>query len=203
MEAAFGRYCDVPYCVGLGSGLDALRLALLAIEAEPGEEAILPANTYVATAEAVVQAGLVPVLADASERDYNLDPDAVMAAVTPRTRVIVPVHLYGQMADMVRLLADARRRGLDVVEDACQAHGARRDGLGAGAAGRAGTPMKPKRPLFLAELEIHREIECERSPAAAHLRRLTSPPCSFMASVERKTMPSAPFTSVRTLRGVG
>ena len=138
LEAAFARYCEVPFCVGLASGLDALRLALVAIEPEPGEEAILPANTFVATAEAVVQAGLIPVLADASERDYNLDPDAAAAAVTPRTRVVVPVHLYGQMADMVRLLADARSRGLDVVEDACQAHGARRDGRVAGAAGRAG-----------------------------------------------------------------
>lgn len=138
LETAFARYCDVPYCVGLASGLDALRLALVGIEPKPGEEAILPANTFVATAEAVVQAGLVPVLADVSEQDYNLDPDAVTAAVTPRTRVVVPVHLYGQMADMVRLLADAGSRGLDVVEDACQAHGARREGLVAGAAGRAG-----------------------------------------------------------------
>jgi dTDP-4-amino-4,6-dideoxygalactose transaminase len=137
-EAGFARYCGVPYCVGLASGLDALRLAFVAIESEPGEEAILPANTFVATAEAVVQAGLVPVLADVSDRDYNLDPEAVAAAVTPRTRVVVPVHLYGQMADMVRLLADAQRRGLHVVEDACQAHGARRDGLGAGEGGQAG-----------------------------------------------------------------
>ncbi|MGH3112779.1 MAG: DegT/DnrJ/EryC1/StrS family aminotransferase, partial [Gaiellaceae bacterium] len=82
LEEAFARYCDVPFCVGLGSGLDALRLALIAIEPAPREEAILPANTFVATAEAVVQAGLVPVLADVSERDYNLDPDAVTAAVT-------------------------------------------------------------------------------------------------------------------------
>jgi dTDP-4-amino-4,6-dideoxygalactose transaminase len=137
-EAMFARYCGVKHCVGLASGLDALRLALAAIAPEPGEEAILPANTFVATAEAVVQAGLVPVLADVSEGDYNLDPEAVTDAVTPRTRVVVPVHLYGQMANMVRLLADAERRGLDVVEDACQAHGAQRDGLGAGAGGRAG-----------------------------------------------------------------
>jgi dTDP-4-amino-4,6-dideoxygalactose transaminase len=136
-EARFAQYCGVKHCVGLASGLDALRLALAAIEPEPGEEAILPANTFVATAEAVVQAGLVPVLADVSEADYNLDPEAVTDAVTPRTRVVVPVHLYGQMANMVRLLADAERRGLDVVEDACQAHGAQRDGLGAGAGGRA------------------------------------------------------------------
>jgi dTDP-4-amino-4,6-dideoxygalactose transaminase len=137
-EATFGQYCGVKHCVGLASGLDALRLALAAIEPEPGEQAILPANTFVATAEAVVQAGLVPVLADVSEADYNLDPEAVTDSVTPRTRVVVPVHLYGQMADMVRLLADAESRGLDVVEDACQAHGAQRDGLGAGAGGRAG-----------------------------------------------------------------
>jgi dTDP-4-amino-4,6-dideoxygalactose transaminase len=137
LEAAFARYCKVSFCVGLASGLDALRLALIAIEPEPGDEAILPANTFVATAEAVVQAGLVPVLADVSNRDYNVDPNAVTAAVTARTRIVVPVHLYGQMADMVQLVADARRRGLDIVEDACQAHGAQRDGLGAGATGRA------------------------------------------------------------------
>jgi dTDP-4-amino-4,6-dideoxygalactose transaminase len=138
LEAAFARYCGTPLCVGLASGLDALRLALVALSPERGEEAILPANTFVATAEAVVQAGLEPVLVDASERDYNVDPDAVAAAVTPRTRVVVPVHLYGQMADMARLLSDAGSRGLDIVEDACQAHGAKRDGLGAGTAGRAG-----------------------------------------------------------------
>jgi dTDP-4-amino-4,6-dideoxygalactose transaminase len=137
-EAMFAQYCGVKHCVGLASGLDALRLALAAIEPEPGEEAILPANTFVATAEAVVQAGFVPVLADVSEADYNLDPEAVTDAVTPRTRVVVPVHLYGQMANMVRLLADAESGGLDIVEDACQAHGAQRDGLGAGAGGRAG-----------------------------------------------------------------
>jgi dTDP-4-amino-4,6-dideoxygalactose transaminase len=138
LEAAFARYSGAPFCVGLASGLDALRLALIAIGPEPGEEAILPANTFVATAEAVVQAGLAPVLVDASEGDYNIDPDAVASAVTPRTRVVVPVHLYGQMADLARLLPVARSRGLDVVEDACQAHGAQRDGLGAGTAGRAG-----------------------------------------------------------------
>lgn len=137
-EALFAQYCGVKHCVGVASGLDALRLALAAIEPEPGEEAILPANTFVATAEAVVQAGLVPVFADVSESDYNLDPDAATDAVTARTRVVVPVHLYGQMANMVRVLADAESHRLDVVEDACQAHGAQRDGLGAGAGGRAG-----------------------------------------------------------------
>jgi dTDP-4-amino-4,6-dideoxygalactose transaminase len=136
-EGAFARYCGLKHCVGLASGLDALRLALVGIQPEPGEEAILPSNTFVATAEAVVQAGLAPVLADVSETDYNLDPDAVAAAFTPRTRVVVPVHLYGQMANMVRLLRDAANGSIDVVEDACQAHGAQRDGLDAGAGGRA------------------------------------------------------------------
>lgn len=137
-EEAFARFCGTRLAVGVASGLDALRLALIALDLEPGDGAILPANTFVATAEAVAQAGLTPVLVDVSERDYNIDPDAVAAAVTPRTRVVVPVHLYGQMADMARLLPDARRRGMDVVEDACQAHDARRDGHRAGAAGRAG-----------------------------------------------------------------
>jgi dTDP-4-amino-4,6-dideoxygalactose transaminase len=132
-EAAFGAYCQTKLCVGVSSGLDGLRLSLLAAGIERGDEVVVPANTFVATLEAVTQAGGKPVPVDASDTDYNLDVDAVAAAVTPRTRFIVPVHLYGQMADMASLHRIAARDGIDLIEDACQAHGAERDGRRAGA----------------------------------------------------------------------
>jgi dTDP-4-amino-4,6-dideoxygalactose transaminase len=134
-ERDFADYCGVDHCVGLASGLDALRLALLAAGIEPGDEVIVPADTFIATFEAVSQTGGVPVPVDVSEADYNLDPQAVEAAITPRTRFLLPVHLYGQLADMRPLLEIASRRELLVLEDACQAHGATRDGHRAGAAG--------------------------------------------------------------------
>ncbi len=137
-EEAFAAYCGSAHCVGTASGLDALRLALVTLGLEPGDEVIVPADTFVATLEAVTQAGGIPVLADVSESDYNLDPEAAEAAVGPRTRALLPVHLYGQLADLERLSALAERHGLAVVEDACQAHGARRDGRVAGATSLAG-----------------------------------------------------------------
>ena len=136
-EEAFAAYCGVDHCVGVASGLDALRLGLLATGLEPGDEVVVPAATFVATLEAVTQAGGVPVVADVSADDYCLDPAAASAATGPRTRALLPVHLYGQMADMRALAALAERRGLTVLEDACQAHGAERDGLRAGSAGKA------------------------------------------------------------------
>jgi dTDP-4-amino-4,6-dideoxygalactose transaminase len=136
-EQQFAGYCGVAHCVGLASGLDALRLALLALGVEPGDEVIVPADTFIATFEAVSQAGAVPVPVDVLEGDYNIDPEAVAAAITLRTKAILPVHLYGQLAHM-RALADiASRHDLVVIEDACQAHGASRDGIRAGAAGHA------------------------------------------------------------------
>ena len=138
-ETAFAAFCGTRCCVGVSSGLDALRLAFLAAGLQPGDEVVLPAYTFAATVEAVIQAGGSPVLADVSARDYNLDPAAVEAAVTPRTRFLLPVHLYGQMADMAALEEIARRHDLLIVEDACQAHGARRDGRRAGSGGLAGT----------------------------------------------------------------
>jgi len=138
LEERFASYCGVAHCVGMSSGLDALRLALLAAGIEPGDEVIVPANTFVATFAAVRQAGGVPVPVDASEEDYNLDPAWLGAAVTERTRFVVPVHLYGQQADMRRIRDVAAACGLGVIEDACQAHGAERDGLRAGAGGTAG-----------------------------------------------------------------
>ena len=132
-ERAFAAYCDATYCVGLASGLDALRLALIAGGFEQGDEVIVPASTFIATFEAVSQAGGTPVPVDVREDDYNLDPDRVEEAVTTRTRFLMPVDLYGQLADMRRLREIADSERLTVIEDACQAHGARRDGAGPGA----------------------------------------------------------------------
>jgi dTDP-3-amino-3,4,6-trideoxy-alpha-D-glucose transaminase len=136
-EEAFAAWCGAGYCVGTASGLDALRLALVAGGLEHGDEVVVPAMTFVATAEAVTQAGGKPLLADISVSDWNLDAAAAEAAATPRTRFVLPVHLYGQMADGRRLVELAERLGLVVVEDACQAHGAERDGLRAGTVDRA------------------------------------------------------------------
>ena len=136
-ENAFARYCTTTHAVGLASGLDALRLALLAAGIEPGDEVIVPANTFVATLEAVTQSGGHPVLVDVTEDDWNIDVDAAAAAVGARTRFVMPVHLYGQMADMIGVGEVAEKHDLRIVEDACQAHGATRDGLRSGAAGTA------------------------------------------------------------------
>ena len=128
-EDAFAQYCGTRYCVGVASGLDALRLALQAMGIGTGDEVVVPAMTFVATFEAVSQVGATPVPVDVSESDYCLDPDAVAAAVGSRTRAVLPVHLYGQLADIeaIRRLAD--EKGLTILEDACQAHGASRLGV--------------------------------------------------------------------------
>jgi dTDP-4-amino-4,6-dideoxygalactose transaminase len=136
-EAAYADYCGTAHCVGVASGLDALRLGLLAAGIEPGDEVVVPAHTFVATLEAVTQAHAVPVVCDVREDDYGLDPDAAASVIGPATRALMPVHLYGQMADMCSLAAVAARHGLTVIEDACQAHGASRDGLAPGAAAEA------------------------------------------------------------------
>jgi dTDP-4-amino-4,6-dideoxygalactose transaminase len=136
-ERAFARYCGVRECVGTSSGLDALRLALIAAGVGPGDEVIVPAQTFVATLEAVLQTGASPVLADVSEADYNLDPRAASAVAGERTRALLPVHLYGQLADMGELRSIAERLGCLIVEDACQAHGAARDEHTAASAGVA------------------------------------------------------------------
>jgi dTDP-4-amino-4,6-dideoxygalactose transaminase len=136
-ERAFARFCGGGVCVGTSSGLDALRIGLLAAGVGSGDEVIVPALTFVATLEAVTQAGGAPVVVDVSEDDLCIDPAGVRAATTGRTRAIVPVHLYGQLADMRTLVDLAARAGIDLVEDACQAHGAMRDGVVAGTTGSA------------------------------------------------------------------
>jgi dTDP-4-amino-4,6-dideoxygalactose transaminase len=136
-EDAFAAFCGKRQCVGLASGLDALRLALLAAGLQPGDEVLVPALTFVATFEAVTQAGGVPLVTDVSKDDYNLDVASADAVQSERTRFLLPVHLYGQMADVQGLHTLAERRGLTIVEDACQAHGAERDGVRAGGVGLA------------------------------------------------------------------
>jgi dTDP-3-amino-3,4,6-trideoxy-alpha-D-glucose transaminase len=137
-EAAFARFCGRRHCVGVASGLDALQLGLIAAGIQPGDEVIVPAATFVATFEAVTQANGVPVVVDIGDTDYGLDPEAVTAAITPRTRFLLPVHLYGQMADMVELRRLSARYRLTILEDACQAHGATRNGVNAGGSGIGG-----------------------------------------------------------------
>jgi dTDP-4-amino-4,6-dideoxygalactose transaminase len=137
-EQAFAASCGRGLCVGVASGLDALRLALLAFGLEPGEEVIVPAMTFIATFEAVVQAGGRPVVVDVREDDVCMDAEAAAAAIGDRTRFLLPVHLYGQMADVRALRSLANRYDLALLEDACQAHGAERNGVRAGGAGVAG-----------------------------------------------------------------
>ncbi len=135
-EERFARSFERRFCVGVSSGLDALRLALLATELAPGAEAIVPASTFAATVEAVLQANGRPVIVDVTDSDYNIDVGQAERAAASASH-IVPVHLYGQMADMKNLVQITRRHGLRIVEDACQAHGARREGLLAGTVGDA------------------------------------------------------------------
>lgn len=124
-ETEYAEYCHVKHCVSVGNGLDAIRLLLLAYGIGPGDEVLVPSNTFIATWLAVSQCGATPVPVEPLADTYNIDPDALDAASTPRTRAIIPVHLYGQPADMDAINAIAHRRGLIVIEDAAQAQGAR------------------------------------------------------------------------------
>ena len=124
-EAEFAAYTGARDCIGVANGLDALHLALRAMDIGPGDEVLVPANTYIATWLAVSQCGATPVPVEPDELNYNMDPRLVELAITPRTRAILPVHLYGQPADMTPLLAIASRHGLKVLSDGAQAHGAR------------------------------------------------------------------------------
>lgn len=124
-EADYAAYCGVAHTVGVANGLDALHLALRAMDVGPNDEVIVPSNTYIATWLAVSQCGATPVPVEPNELTFNIDPARIEAAITPRTRVILPVHLYGQPADMDPILAIARKYRLRVLEDGAQAHGAR------------------------------------------------------------------------------
>lgn len=136
-EAAFASYCETTHCAGVSSGTDAVKLALLAAGVGAGDEVILPVNTFIATAEAVSHVGATPVFVDCHPETSLVDVDAVGRDVTPRTRAILPVHLYGQVADMEAIEAIATRHGIMIIEDACQAHGARLNTRRAGSFGIA------------------------------------------------------------------
>jgi dTDP-4-amino-4,6-dideoxygalactose transaminase len=134
-EAEFAAYCETAHAVGMDSGLSALELGMRALGIGPGDEVLTPVNSFIASSSAISMTGATPVWVDADPETYNIDPEAVAAAITPRTRAIMVVHLYGQPVDMDAIGALARDRGLKLVEDACQAHGARWAGRRVGSFG--------------------------------------------------------------------
>jgi dTDP-4-amino-4,6-dideoxygalactose transaminase len=136
-EQSFAAFNGVQHCVGVGNGTEALHLALRALGIGPGDEVITAANTFVATALAIAHTGASPVLVDVDPDDYLIDVELIERAITPRTKAILPVHLYGQPADMRSILEIARKHGLAVVQDACQAHGASIGGVPAASFGDA------------------------------------------------------------------
>jgi dTDP-4-amino-4,6-dideoxygalactose transaminase len=136
-EEAFAAYCDVSHCIGVSSGTAALILALKALGIGPGDEVITASQTFIATAEAISHVGARPVFVDIDPVTYTVDPGAVEEAITPRSKALIVVHLYGQMADMDPLLELAESHGLVVIEDAAQAHGALYKGKRAGSLGHA------------------------------------------------------------------
>ena len=135
-EAAFAEYCQTEHCVAVSSGTSALHVAMACLGIGPGDEVILPSMSFVATAWPVLYLGARPIFVDIDPRRYTLDPELLEAAITPQTKAIVPVHLYGQCADMDAILAVADAHGVPVVEDAAQAHGATYKGRRAGSLGR-------------------------------------------------------------------
>lgn len=136
-EAEFAQYCEVKHCIGVGNGLEALHLLLRAYGIGPGDEVIVPSNTFIATWLAVSQCGATPVPVEPDVNTHNIDPAGIGAAITSRTRAIMPVHLYGQSADMDPINEIAAKHGLIVIEDAAQAQGARYKGRRTGSLGHA------------------------------------------------------------------
>jgi dTDP-4-amino-4,6-dideoxygalactose transaminase len=146
-EQAYAEYSGVPFCVGLANGTDALELSVRAIGAGPGDECILPTNSFIATAEAVVRAGATPVFVDCDPDSFLIDTKAAQAAITSRTKAILPVHLYGQLAPVEELQPVAAEHGIKIIEDA-QSQGARRNGAISGSLGHiAGTSFYPCKNL--------------------------------------------------------
>lgn len=136
-EEAFAEYCGAKFCVGVGNGLDALMLALKALSIGEGDEVIVPSNTYIATALAVTFVGATPIFVEPDIRTFNINPALIEAAITEKTKAIMPVHLYGQACDMDPIMAVAKRYGLKVIEDCAQAHGATYKGQKVGTFGDA------------------------------------------------------------------
>src|SRR5262249_12835232 len=135
-ETEFAAYCGVDHCVSLNSGTSALHLALRCLDVGPGDEVVAPSMTFIATAWAISYVGAKPVFVDIHPVRRTMDPDKLEAAITTRTKAIVPVHLYGMPAEMDRIMAIAERHGLPVIEDAAQAHGAKYRGKRVGQFGR-------------------------------------------------------------------
>ncbi len=147
-EAEFAQYCDVKHCIGVGNGLEALHLLLRAYDIGPGDEVIVPSNTFIATWLAVSECGATPIPVEPNVDTHNIDPALIASAVTSRTRAIIPVHLYGQPADMDPINALAAKLGLIVIEDAAQAQGSRYKGRSAGSLGHsAATSFYPGKNL--------------------------------------------------------
>ncbi len=137
-EEAFAEYIGTEYCIGVGNGLDALMLSLKALGIGTGDEVIIPANTFIATALAVSYTGAKPILVDPEKTTFNIDPKLIESAVSSRTKAIIPVHLYGQACDMDKIMTIATQYGLKVVEDCAQAHGATYKGRKVGTFGDTG-----------------------------------------------------------------
>jgi dTDP-4-amino-4,6-dideoxygalactose transaminase len=137
-EKEFAEFCGSEHAIGVGSGTDALWLSLLALGVGEGDEVITVPDTFIATAEAISFCGAKPVFVDVDEKTFNMDPSFIEAAITPKTKAIIPVHLFGQMADMDPIADIARNHGLHIIEDACQAHGASYKGHNAGTMGSMG-----------------------------------------------------------------
>ncbi|MEI6560758.1 MAG: DegT/DnrJ/EryC1/StrS family aminotransferase [Verrucomicrobiota bacterium] len=137
-EEEFAAFCHTRYAIGVGSGTEALWLSLLALGIGPGDEVITVPNSFMATAEAITYCGARPVFVDVDERTYTMNPEALVKAITGKTKAVIPVHLFGQTADMKPIQAVANEFGLKIVEDACQAHGAEYMGQRAGSMGDAG-----------------------------------------------------------------
>jgi dTDP-4-amino-4,6-dideoxygalactose transaminase len=176
-EREFAHYCGVEHCIGVANGLDALHLILRGYGIGAGDEVIVPSNTFIATWLAVSHAGATPVPAEPDPRTHNLSAEAVEAAITPRTRAIIAVHLYGQPADMQPLADLARRHGLKLIEDAAQAHGARYRGRRAGALGdAAGFSFYPGKNL--GALGDGGAITTDDAELAGRLRKLRNYGCT-------------------------
>jgi dTDP-4-amino-4,6-dideoxygalactose transaminase len=171
-ESEYADFIGASHCVGVGNGTDAIEIALRALGVGRGDECIIPANTFIATAEAVSRAGAVPVFVDCADDDtYLIDSAAVEAAVTPRTRAILPVHLYGQSAPVELLAPIAERAGACIIEDAAQSQGARRDGVRAGALGHAAaTSFYPGKNL--GAYGDAGAVLTDSAEAAAHMRMI-------------------------------
>ena len=137
-ENEYAAYCEAEHAVALDNGMSALELGMRALGIGPGDEVITPAHSFIASSSAISFTGATPVWVDVDPATYNIDVARIEAAITPKTKAIMPVHLYGQPADMDEIMAIARRHGLLVVEDACQAHGARYHGRRAGSIGDIG-----------------------------------------------------------------